>query len=286
MAVYERVYQRYTGLTTPSWARILVLPRYALRDVFRSRLLVFFFALCFVVPLMAAAVIYARHNLPLLDTFQLSVDDLIAVDARAYYYFLDAQFGLGFFLTLFVGTGLVSRDLAHNALPLYLARPISRAEYVTGKLLTLGLLLSAVTWIPGVLLFLFNGAFEGPGWMVENARLMIGTVIGSTLWLAVLSMLTLALSAWVKWRPVAAFALFMLYVMGSFFAFVTNQLFRTDWGHLVNLDQLVQIVTAALLGAEVPDGPPVAVAGLALLVFSAFGLLLLHLKIRAYEVVS
>ncbi len=42
MAVYERTYKRYTGRQTPQWTRFLILPRFAFRDVFRSKLLVGF----------------------------------------------------------------------------------------------------------------------------------------------------------------------------------------------------------------------------------------------------
>ena len=50
MAVYERNYGRYQGELTPSWSRFLILPRYAAKDVFDSRLFVAFFALCFLLP--------------------------------------------------------------------------------------------------------------------------------------------------------------------------------------------------------------------------------------------
>ena len=54
-----------------------------------------------------------------------------------------------FFLAAFVGPGLISPDLSHNGLPLYLARPFSRAEYVLGKMSVLVGLMSLMTWIPG-----------------------------------------------------------------------------------------------------------------------------------------
>ena len=38
-------------------------------------------------------------------------------------------------------------------MPLYLARPFSRTEYVLGKASTLVILLSLLTWIPGLFLF-------------------------------------------------------------------------------------------------------------------------------------
>src|SRR5258707_13066390 len=54
------------------------------------------------------------------------------------------------------GPPLVSRDLRNNALPLYLCRPFTRTEDVLGKMSVLLILLSAITWIPQLLLFLFH----------------------------------------------------------------------------------------------------------------------------------
>ena len=63
-----------------------------------------------------------------------------------------------------MGPGLISPDLSHNALPLYLARPFSRTEYVLGKMSVLMGLMSLMTWIPGVLLFVLQGYLEGWQW--------------------------------------------------------------------------------------------------------------------------
>ena len=54
MAVYERSFEPYDGVVTPPQLRFLVLARYALRDLFRSKLFVVFLTLCFVFPLFAA----------------------------------------------------------------------------------------------------------------------------------------------------------------------------------------------------------------------------------------
>ena len=40
MAVYEHLYGAYEGEAHSAWSRFLVIPRYALREVFKSKLLV------------------------------------------------------------------------------------------------------------------------------------------------------------------------------------------------------------------------------------------------------
>src|SRR6266540_4116539 len=91
-----------------------------------------------------------------LTIFKTSVTELIPIDASFFQFFVNFQAALAFFVTLLVGPPLVSRDLRNNALPLYLCRPFSRAEYVLGKMSVLLILLSAITWVPQLLLFLFQ----------------------------------------------------------------------------------------------------------------------------------
>ena len=50
MAVYERSYHSYAGRLTPERSRFLVLPRYAIEEVFRSRLFVAFLIAACVLP--------------------------------------------------------------------------------------------------------------------------------------------------------------------------------------------------------------------------------------------
>src|SRR6266852_1287555 len=67
--------------------------------------------------------------------------------------FVSVQGVFAFLLTAFTGPGLISPDLANGALPLYFCRPFSRAEYVIGKSSVLAILLSQITWVPGLVLF-------------------------------------------------------------------------------------------------------------------------------------
>lgn len=285
MAVYERTYRRYTGAVTPAWSRFLVLPRYAYRDVFRSKLLVGFFALAFVPPLLAAILIYVRHNADALEALGVQLPDLLDINASFFENLLLVQGRFAFFLTLFIGPGLISRDLANNGLPLYLSRPISRADYVLGKLAVLLILLSAVTWLPGLLLFVMNGNLEGWSWLFANLRIGVGVFFASWLWILLLALLALALSAWVKWRTVAGFVLLVIFFSGSFFGHMANLLFRTDQGHILNPGHLIKVVLAGLMGTDLPRGPSLLAATLVLSLLAAFSLWLLHRKIRAYEVV-
>src|SRR6185436_698832 len=55
--------------------------------------------------------------------------------------------------------GLIANDRRANALQIYLSKPLTRAEYVFGKLAILMAFLLLVTWVPAIVLLLFAGNF-------------------------------------------------------------------------------------------------------------------------------
>ena len=292
MAVFERTFRRYQGAITAQNWRFLVIAHYVLKDVFKSKLLVFFYAICFIYPLILSVTIYLRNNLDKLkDIIPQEFLEQFQVDATTFEFFLYFQGVLAFFLAVIVGPGLLTRDLANNGLPLYLSRPISRAEYVGGKFSVIFILLSGITWVPGLMLFGLQSVLAGGGWMSGHLRVAFGMTLSAWVWILFLGILALALSAWVKWRPVAAFLMFMIFGVGSFFAVMVNLLFFSgarsrDWGYIFDPGALIRIIWSGLLGTRAPDGPPVLVAWIALGAMMAFLLFILNRKLRAYEVVS
>lgn len=290
MAVYERSYKRYAGTLTPQWTRLFVLPRYALGNVFRSKLFLVLFILCQLPPLIYAGMIYFHHKgakiFEAIPDLAQGFSQFLAVDATMFATVMGFQYFAAFVVAMFVGPGLVSRDLANNGLPLYLSRPISRAEYVLGKFLVLGILLSLITWVPGFALYALQSGYAGWSWGFENLRILAGLFIGSWAWIATVSFLALALSAWVRWRPVAGFMMLMVLLGGGFFGVIVNMLFRTDWGSLVNLIIVIARILEGLFDLRPDVDLPVWAAWGSLASFIGVCVYMLHRKIRAYEVVS
>jgi len=148
MAVYEHNYKHYSGPLTPEWSRFLIIPRHAYRDVFKSKLFTAFFVICFAPLLVEAILIYLHHNVSALAIMRVNAHALVPIDAFFFEVFVGVQAGFAFLVTLLVGPPLVARDLTNNALPLYLCRPFSRAEYVFGKMCVVLILLTLITWVP------------------------------------------------------------------------------------------------------------------------------------------
>ena len=288
MAVYEQRYRRYAGATTPERWRFLILPRYAYEVVFKSKLFVGFLALCFAPPFAGLLIIYLHHNLSALQLLRLSsvqLDQFLPINAEFFYRGLNAQGALGFLLALFVGPALISPDLRNNGLPLYLSRPFSRTEYVLGKLSVLVILLSAITWVPGLLLFFLQGYLEGTGWLAKNYQAAAGIFLGSWAWILFLSLFPLAVSAWVKWKPVARITMMILFFVLAGFGQALDAALDTWWGQLLSSWHVIGAVWTSLFGLERDNLPPAGAAWGALAAGCALFLWLLSRRIRAYEVV-
>lgn len=285
MAVYERRFRRYTGATTPRRRRFLVVARYARREVFRSRIATGLFALAFAPCLLAAGYIYLRYNLAALTQLQIPVDAIPAVDAQFFSYGLRCQGLLAFLLTALIGPGLVSPDLANNGLPLYLSRPFSRTDYVVGKLTVLGAVLSAVTWVPLLLLALLEASLAPGPWLSENFRVLVAIFLGAGIWIVLMSLLALALSAWVRWKTLAAALLIAIFFVTRALAAIVNKLFDTVWGDLLSPGELIRAAWDGLFFGAPRDTVPLVAAWAVLLALAGACLLMLNRKLRAYEVV-
>lgn len=290
MAVYEQSYGRYAGPMTPERSRFLVIPRYAYEVVFKSKMFVAFLALCGLMPFVGMLLIYLHHNLSALNFMGLPLEELakaLPIDHEFFWRGLWFQGALGFLMVFLVGPALVAPDLRINGLSLYLSRPFSRTEYVLGKMSVLVILLSAITWVPGLLLFFFQGYLEGAGWIGRNLWLAWALLAGSWAWIVFLSLFALAVSAWVKWKAVARMTLMGLFFILMGFANALYEGLDSPWGLLLSAWHVIASIWWSLFRmGPADDLPPAGASWVALAVGCLIFLWLLSRRIRAYEVVG
>jgi ABC-2 type transport system permease protein len=211
-----------------------------------------------------------------------------------FFWFSVGQANLAFLFASFAGPILVGPDLTHGAMPLYLSRPLSRTDYIVGKLAILGTLLSAITWVPGLLLVALQSALGGGGWLIDHVRIPLGILLGSLLWITLLSFAALAVSAWIRWRPLATGALFIFIILGDAFGHAINLTVDTRWGTLLMFAEQMKIIWVDLFRVDsivgwrrgdIDTDLPVIVCWTTIAAVGALAALLLHRKIRAHEVV-
>lgn len=287
MAIYKRTYRAYAGPLTPAWSRSSILTRYAWRYLFRSRIMTGFFIVCFFPAIVMAIGMYLNHSDSLLRLLRLPPGKPLISDFPLYFRtYLQIQSGFAMLLAAFAGPTLISPDLANNALPLYFCRPFSRIEYVFGKFCAIAWLVSLITWVPGLILFGIETGLSGATWAWENLWIANAIFMSSLGYVLVLSFLALALSAWVKWKPIAGALVLATFFLGAGFAAAINAIMRTTNGYFIDIGHMINTVWASLFRVSGYEaGVSFTGAVVQLIAVCALCLWMLSRKTRAFEVV-
>lgn len=292
MAVYKRRYNPYSATLTPQWSRFFVLTRYAFAELFESRFFVILLILSLVPILFFAGYIFVANNKTVQLLMQMRSAGLFSVENEYFIMIMIAQTQAAFLLNCWVGPVLIAGDLTNGALPLFLSRPFSRADYVLGKLAVLGLLLSAVTWIPGLLLFSLQAGLARNGWIWSHIWMVVPIVFCSAIWILMLSLISLAVSASVKLRIVATGVIFISFFIPAGLGEMYNAIMGTYWGRLLNFTEMFRLILAkgfrertGLLGPLSRDEIPVPAAWGVLILVCLLSLVILNARLKAREAV-
>jgi len=294
MAVYKRRYAPYTGSVTPEWSRFFVLTRFAFADLLKSRFFVLLLILSLVPCLFFAGYIFIANNKTVQLLLPMGPADLFSVEAKYFTIIVVVQTQVAFLLNCWVGPVLIAGDLTNGALPLFLSRPFKRSDYVLGKLSVLVLLLSAVTWVPCLLLFSLQAGLARNGWLWSHLWMIVPIVLCSGIWILMLSLLSLAVSAWVKLRIVATGVIFITFFVPTGLGEMFNSIMGTHWGRLLNFSDMFRLILAqgfreqsasGILGPLEWNEIPVPAAWGVLILLCLLSLVILNARLRAREAV-
>lgn len=291
MAVYKRTYKAYSGPLTPPWSRFLVLTRYGLSRLFDSRPFTSYTVVCFLPFLAGLVFIYFVHSSTAQMLLGVRFGTTPVVDQNWFRAFLSMEAWLGFLLTAWAAPGMITKDFANNSIQLYLSRPLSRGEYLAGKISVLALLLSCTTWIPALILFGVQAELQGHGWGWQNLWMAGSIVVACLLWIALISLLSMAIAVWVRWRIAATGLMIAIFFFLPAFGEAIDLIVRTHWGRLLNFPYSIMMVWSRLFRLSERqlhrggfDVLPLWSAWASLLVVCAFCLWLLHHRLKAREV--
>jgi ABC-2 type transport system permease protein len=285
MAVYRRGYQRYTGARTSHLARVMVLPRFAWRRIFEQRFLVVVLVVSFFWPLLCTGYVYLANHTDLWGGLGKNFLANLKINAKFFSVFMNVQSVFAMVLATIAGPGLIAPDLANNALPLYFSRPLSRAEYVAGRLVTLLGMLGLVTIVPALWLFAMQVSMTDWAWLSGHWYYSTGVFFGFLLWITLVSLVALAASAYVKWRVVAGALVLAFFFLLAGVAEMVDAIFRFDYGAVFNPAKAMNQIWLALLGGEPLDGPPASQCALVLGGLAVVLLLVVWRKLRPVEVI-
>jgi ABC-2 type transport system permease protein len=281
MPIYEQSYRRHEARGALRRVRFWPITREALRLILARRL---FLMLLFgaLIPFLARVIqIYVVTRFP-------EAGRILPVDGRLFGEFLVQQWLWLMIITIFGGAGLVANDLRTGAILVYLSRPLTRRDYVLGKLGVLMLLNLSVTLVPGLLLYLIALALA-PDQFLKWDLAWIGPaiVLQSLVMSLVMSLVGLAVSSLSRSARVAGIGFFGIAVGLEVARGILYAMYRRPETALISFRASLQSLAAAVFGlSERAVSLPWFYPATVLAVVALGCLLVLRSRVRAVEIVQ
>ena len=278
MPIHDQGYRRYRGGKAGGRAWLVIMKN-GIRTMLGDKKFIVLLAAAWLQFLVRAVQFYIAAN--------FSQAAVIAPKADTFRDFFDKQDIFVYILTVTLGSRLIAQDRRVNALQIYLAKPLTRAEYIFGKLGILASFLLFVTWVPAILLLgvqvVFAGNFE---FLMANAYLFPAITIYAAIEVAMTSTTMLALSSLstnsrfvgIMYTGLIFFSLALYNVL----RFITGST-RLSWVAFGNnLTQLGDVIFRVPLHFQTPW--PVSL--LIVVVLIAVSALVLERRVRGVEIIA
>ncbi|MCY4508444.1 MAG: hypothetical protein OXG35_16030 [Acidobacteria bacterium] len=188
MPIHDQSYRRYAGPRNEPGSAWLVIAAAGIRTLLGRKLFLAVMLAAWGQFFVRAVMFYLSANFPTMNVLAPSVE--------TFRQFFDMQEIFVLFVTVYVGSGLIANDRRSNALQIYLSKPMSRAEYVAGKLGILGFFLLMVTLVPALALLLIEVMFTASlAFLLDNLFLLPAITLYALMEVSLASFTMLALSS-------------------------------------------------------------------------------------------
>jgi ABC-2 type transport system permease protein len=279
MPIHEQGYRRYAGLRGARGRGWWVIARATIRSELRQRRVILLLLFAWAPFLVRAVLLYASAN--------FAQAEFLAASPETFREFLDWQRIFVFFVTNLIGAGLIADDRRVNALQIYLSKPLSRAEYVAGKLAALGAFLIVVTWLPGMLLLLLQMLFAGSTeFLREHLFLIPAITLFSLIQVLVSAFAMLALSALSRSRRFVASMYAGIILFTSAMHDALRQITSSRAWAWISPGDTLDVLADAIFRTGGEPAIPVPAAVLVVVVLIGASLVVLERRVRGVEVVS
>jgi ABC-2 type transport system permease protein len=281
MPIYEQAYRKYEAREAARRVRFWPITREALRLVLAKRAFIGLMIVSSMFFVFRVGQVYLVTRLP-------ETGRVLPVDGRLFGEFLNQQILFTVLIAIFGGAGLIANDLRTGAILVYLSRPLTRRDYILGKLgVVMGLNL-AVTLGLGLLLYAISVALAPELFMKWSLAWIAPAVVAHSLLISLtVSLVTLAVSALSRSARVAGLGLAALVVGLEIVRGVLGAITDRPEIHVISIHNDLRVVGNLIFGiAERGARVPVAYPLLALALLAIGCLLVLRSRVRAVEIVT
>jgi len=185
-------------------------------------------------------------------------------------------------ISVFAGSELISNDLKHKSISLYLARPLSKLDYITGKFSIVLFYLLLFTLVPGILLVIFKVIFTGD--FSAGGGLLLKSVIFPVVICLFWSSLILMFSSLTENGRFVKIIFFVAFFLSQMIAGMFWGIFRNDNFFYISIEKNIQQFGSFVFGTRPEFRAPGWISGAILLGLTALFLLILAHRLRKVEV--
>jgi ABC-2 type transport system permease protein len=281
MPIYDQRYRRYEARNPLRELRFWPITREALKLVVARRAFLMLLLVAWV-PFIARTIqVYVVTRFP-------EAGRVLPVDGRLFGEFLSGQLGFALLVSVFGGAGLIANDLRTGAILVYLSRPLTRVDYILGKLSALLSLNLFVTLAPALMLWIVAVSLAPEQFATLKLLWLPPAIVLHALVIGLaMGLMALAVSSLSKSARVAGLAFAGLFIGLEIARGVLRGMFRTPETGLVSLQGNLHALGNALFGIQHRlFNQPWPLAALALLVMAGLSLWVLRARVRAVEVVQ
>ena len=279
------------------WDGVLVRRRFAwwpitrtgIQLAFKKKAFRFFFSGGFLPAFFALGGLYVSERLEDFQALVKSNQNLIKIDPGYFKSFL-VNPGFLFMIIIvlvFAAAGLVADDLKHSSLQLYFSRPLTKKDYLLGKLSVIAFFVLVLTAVPWLVLVVFKLIFAGNLKFLAAYPWLPLSILGYAALLAVFfGFYFLLLSASSRNARYVAILVFTTYLFSDVLSGILTGIFRTPYLALFSLRANLMQAGAFLFGRKPPVAIPVFWSFVVLAAIAVLALVVLDRKIRGVEVIK
>jgi ABC-2 type transport system permease protein len=187
MPIHDQGYRHYEGSRARGSAW-LVMFRTGIFGMFQNRRWIVLMIASWIQFIVRCVQFYLASN--------FSQAAIAAPSGQTFRDFFDYQSIFVFLVTVTLGAVSIAEDRRANALQIYLSKPLTRLEYIAGKLSVLMAFILFITWAPAILLLIVQIVFAGNfTFFVNNLYLVPAITVFALIEALMVSMCMLALSS-------------------------------------------------------------------------------------------
>jgi ABC-2 type transport system permease protein len=174
MPLHDPGYRHWSGDWTTHPYRWWVVAKQGIRLLIKRKRFVFLMILSSLPFLVRAVMIYLSSSIG-------GYVGSLRIEPVFFETFLSQQGFFVFIISIYAGAGLISNDLRANALQIYFSKPITRQDYILGKLGILVFFLALPTLVPAVLLYVLSILFRASLGFAPEGLGVLAAILGYSL---------------------------------------------------------------------------------------------------------